>query len=311
MTLPTVLAALPYSVPPSLDVGPFEFHVFGFLVGCAIVFGTVMAAWRSHQLGLDERVTNEVALWAVIPGMIFAHVYSAVFYFPEKVLEDPLYLIYFWDGISSFGGFIGGAAGVMYYFRSKRIPFWPYADAVIFGFAFAWIFGRLGCTVAFDHPGLVTDFALGMTYPWSLNGEAANLVRHNLGFYEWLWQLPLFAVLWSQRNTPKFSGWYLAVVLIMYTPVRFGLDFLRASDAVYFGMTAGQYAAIALFGLAVVMYVARKRNAEVLVVDGMVHVFEDGRKAIPELEGAEMPVRAKRRSKSEDAAADEPEGSES
>ena len=29
------------------------------------------------------------------------------------------------------------------------------------GFAFAWIFGRLGCTVAFDHPGHITQPQLG------------------------------------------------------------------------------------------------------------------------------------------------------
>ncbi len=295
MTLSPALAALPYAIPPSLDVGPFEFHVFGFLVGCAIVFGTVMGAWRSHQLGLDERVTNEVALWAVIPGMIVAHLYSAVFYFPEKVAENPLYLLYMWDGISSFGGFIGGTLGVLYYFRSRRIPFWPYADAVLFGFAFAWLFGRLGCTVAFDHPGLVTDFPLAMKYPWSLGGEPAGQLRHNLGFYEWLWQVPLFAFLWSQRNKPRFTGWYCAVVLMLYTPVRFGLDFLRASDVHYFGLTAGQYAAVALFGLGVFIYFRRRAVGEIAVVDGHVHIFEDGTKALPGLEGTEMPQRTRRR----------------
>ena len=87
------LAALPYSKPPSLELGPLSFHLFGFLVGTAIISGTVVASRRAQLLGLDDRVLNEVAMWAVVPGMIGAHLYSALFYFPEKVFENPLYLL--------------------------------------------------------------------------------------------------------------------------------------------------------------------------------------------------------------------------
>ena len=38
------LAALPYSKPPSLELGPLSFHLFGFLVGTAIISGTVVAS---------------------------------------------------------------------------------------------------------------------------------------------------------------------------------------------------------------------------------------------------------------------------
>ncbi|MDP6943153.1 MAG: prolipoprotein diacylglyceryl transferase [Myxococcota bacterium] len=282
--LPNVLAALPYAKPPSVELGPLSFHLFGFCVGMAIICGTVVSARRAKLLGLDERVLNEVAMWAVVPGMIGAHLYSAVFYFPEKVLEDPLYLLYFWEGISSFGGFLGGTAGVLYYFRKNRLPFWVHAEPLLYGFVFAWIFGRLGCTVAFDHPGLATEFFLGMPYPESLlvGGvvEAVGTVRHNLGFYEFIFAIGLFAVLWSQRQRPLFSGWIISTTLLLYCPVRFAFDFLRASDAVYLGLTAGQFAAIGLFALGFWVRTVRKGVGHMLVPDGKEHVFPDGRKAL-------------------------------
>jgi hypothetical protein len=37
------------------------------------------------------------------------------------------------------------------------------------------------------------------------------------------------------------------VFLLLYVPARFGLDFLRLSDARYFGLTPGQYAGLAVF----------------------------------------------------------------
>ncbi|MGM0578717.1 MAG: prolipoprotein diacylglyceryl transferase [Myxococcota bacterium] len=281
-----LVAELPYEPIPPLELGPLKFYPFGFLVGLAIIVGTVVAGRRARKVGLDEAVIAELALWAVVPGMILAHLYSAIFYFPEKIAEDPLYILKIWDGISSFGGFIGGAAGSLYYLRKHRIPFWPYADVLMYGFVFAWIFGRMGCTVAYDHPGTTTDFILGMPYPHEVptDDAPAGAVRHNLGFYEMLWTLLMAGVFWLNRNKPKFSGWFIAVALILYMPIRFALDFLRAVDETYLGLTPGHYAAIALFALAFWTYRYRRNVGEILVPDGQVHVFPDGREAIPAFE---------------------------
>ncbi len=258
------LAALPYQAIPPLELGPLKFYPFGFLVGIAIIFGTVMASKRATKVGLDEKVVAELALWAIIPGMIGAHLYSAIFYFPEKIADDWLYLFKIWDGISSFGGFIGGTLGVIGYLKRSKIPVWPYADTVIWGFAFAWIFGRTGCTVAFDHPGLVTDFAMGMPYPWELDGEPPGTIRHNLGFYEMLYTLFICGVFWLNRKRALPAGWFCAVALLLYTPVRFSLDFLRAADKHYLGLTAGQYAAIGFFVLALWFFLNRVKKGELV-----------------------------------------------
>ena len=66
------------------------------------------------------------------------------------------------------------------------------------------------------------------------------------------------ALFYSQRNKKHFWGWYLMVYGILYTPFRFSLDFLRAVDKRYFGMTPGQYAAIAMFALTVYVFVKRR-----------------------------------------------------
>ncbi len=298
---------VPYIDIPSYDLGPLTLHPFGFLVGLAIVLGTIVSDRRTAQVGLDTRVSADVALWAVIPGFIVAHLYSVIFYFPEKILADPLVLLKFWEGISSFGGFLGGAGGVIAYFKIKKIPFWPYADCIIYGFAFAWIFGRLGCTVAHDHPGIPTDFFLAVNYPATPEYPAGP--RHDLGFYEFLWAIALSAYFYSQRLKPKFTGWYLATFVIAYMPIRFLFDFLRTADMRYFatvdgqlvlaldskaltsetvgfvGFTAGQFAAFVLFFVGIWMWRYRSRVGELLVPDGQPHRFADGTLAKPATAG--------------------------
>jgi len=253
---------------PPIEIGPVQLHAFGFLVGLAIIVGTILAGRRARKVGLSERVVADVAIWAVVVGFVGAHLYSAIFYFPEKIAENPLYLLKMWDGISSFGGFIGGTLGVVIYFRRhKDLPFLPYADTIIYGFVFAWIFGRLGCTVAFDHPGELTDFVLGMQYQGS--HDLAAGVRHNLGFYEFLWSLGMSTFYYLNRNKSHFKGWYLAVVVIAYMPVRFAFDFLRRADITHFGLTAGQWAAIVLFVLGIVLFIRGAKKGDLLVPDGV------------------------------------------
>jgi phosphatidylglycerol:prolipoprotein diacylglycerol transferase len=253
--------------------GSLELHPFGLLVGIGIVLGTMIAGKRAKQLGLSERVVADVALWAVIPGFIGAHLVHQLVYFPEELATDPLKIFKLWEGISSFGGFIGGTLGVVYYFRKhKDLPFLPYADAIIYGFAFAWIFGRLGCTTAFDHPGSPTDFFMGMEYLGHVVDKAGvplkGKILHNLGWYEAIWSVAMSLFYFSQRKRPHFKGWYLATFVVAYMPFRFGLDFLRVVDVRYAGFTPGQWFGVVLFVLGIYLIVKASKKRDMLIPDG-------------------------------------------
>ncbi len=265
------------SIPPLEITEDIVLYAFDVCVATAVVVGVWLGERRAHAVGLDRRVVLDVSLWAVIPGFIVSHLYSLLLYFPERVVADPWTLLNIFGEMSSFGGFIGGASGVILYFHLKKIPFWPYSDPVTFGFTVAWIFGRLGCTLAFDHPGLLTDFALAM--PYGGTESLAAGVRHNLGFYEFLWAVSISLVfLWRYRR-PHFAGWHLVVFLLSYTPIRFGWDFLRAVDKRYLGLTPGQFAAIGLGVIGVWWWTIRGRG-EVTHANGDVHIFVDGTPAL-------------------------------
>lgn len=248
---------LPYYDIPPLKLGPLTAHPFGILVATGVFIGTTITEKRAGRLQLDLRVLNEVIGYLLLFGFAGAHLYSAIFYFPERILENPLYLVKFWDGISSFGGFLGGTFGTFYALRKNKASFWHYGDVIIVAFVVAWIFGRLGCTVAFDHPGSETDFVLAMPYPGS--DKVTPGVRHNLGLYEAFWALAVSIFYYIRRNSSHFSGWYIATTAIMYMPFRFALDFMRAEDRRYFGLTAGQFAAIVLMGAGIALYMQRKK----------------------------------------------------
>lgn len=225
----------PFAIPldwAGIDWLPekLELHPFGMLVAMAVLVGATLARRRAAREGLHPSVLGELAGYLLIGGFVLGHILDAVFYHWEVVKERPLFLLELWNGLSSFGGFIGALLGSMIWVAMRRYSFVAFADPIAWAFPFGWLFGRLGCSVAHDHPGRVTDFFLavedyqirGDTPPWQ--------TRHDLGVYEVFWCLaviPLF--LWLGRKRRK-RGFYLALLPILYAPVRFALDFLRATD---------------------------------------------------------------------------------
>lgn len=165
----------PYFEQPVLHLGPLAIHAFGVLVALALLVGLRLTLRRSRRQGLELAVTDRMVWHALGFGLVGAHLYSVLAYFPEQLAQDPWLLLRFWENVSSFGGFLGGVLGIWVYFRFRerevaRPRRWLHLDAVAFSLPFAWALGRLGCTFAHDHPGRVTGFFLGR----SLESEAAR-----------------------------------------------------------------------------------------------------------------------------------------
>ena len=237
-----------FDIPRMLGHGPWPIHMFGVLVAIGVILGDRIVVHRGVQRGLDAKDVKFLNARIVIVGFIMAHWVSVVFYFPERIKEDPKILLNFWAGLSSFGGFLGALLAFVYYTRKEKIPALPYADAVALGLAVGWIFGRTGCFTAHDHPGRHTAFFLAVRYP---DGP-----RHDLGLDELLFTIVMTVILFVYASKPRVPGRVIGLFAVMYAPVRFGLDFLRARDVErpderYLALTPAQWACIATLGVGV------------------------------------------------------------
>lgn len=88
--------------------------------------------------------------------------------------------------------------------------------------------------------------------------QGRGLPRHDLGLYEVLWSLPVAALFYALSRRPRRPGLFLALIPLLYGPVRFLLVFLRATpidggDVCYLGLTPGQSASLALTGIGLSM----------------------------------------------------------
>ena len=262
---------IPYIDQPTLALGSVTIHAFGVLLAVALLVGVVLFRRRSARVGLNPDIALRMVFWVLVSGLIGAHLVHALFYDFGATLEDPLSLLFVWDGISSFGGLLGGALGAALFFwcHPQGTDSLRYLDQAAVALPVGWFIGRVGCFFAFDHVGVPTDFFLGQTY---LDG----VVRHNLGLEEALVWIPIGATLFVLGRKQRQPGVLVGALAVLYAPARFLLDFLRVGDAGVGGLIVSQYGSIALFtlGAGVLWYVRRGRTATTSGED-------DGRVAAP------------------------------
>lgn len=246
---------------PSIAVplfGPVTIHAFGILVAIGILVGARRTQVRARELRLDPDAVSSMITTVVVVGFISAHLFDVVAYGAAGAPRTIWTVLNPFAGISSFGGFAGALVGLFVWCHRRRQPMMPYADALAFGLAYGWLFGRLGCFTAHDHPGRLTRFFLAVRFP---DGP-----RHDLGLDEALWALVIVIVFTILDRKRQPLGTYLKVLSLAYAPVRFALDFLRATDvpgadARYLGLTPAQYASLLLLGAGVWLAVRRATRA--------------------------------------------------
>lgn len=265
-----MLAAIPYFYLPVFPLsipmmGTIPVDPWATLVCVGFVVGLELARWRAIRLGLDVRDLVDGAVFTVLMGFFVAHVFTVLFYFPERLRESGIMAILrVWEGFSSTGGFVGAVLGAALFYKVLRPrPALRHADVICYGFPVGWFFGRMGCGVVHDHVGRLTTFPLAMDFDHGIFGTPGSAwihgVRHELGLYEMAYMVPVAAIfLWLGRQD-RVPGFFLGLFGLLYAPLRFVLDFLRNADldhqdARYYGLTPAQYGMIVLFLVAAVFF---------------------------------------------------------
>lgn len=223
---------------------------FGALVALGVYVGAVVGLRHGRERKLDEKMLSEFIFWVVVVGFVGGHVLDAVFYHPEHVMRNPAYLLMLWEGLSSYGGFIGGTLGVFLWRWRRKLPVLPMVEVYASVMPLAWVFGRTGCATVHDHPGILSDAWYAVRWPVSGGGVVGRL---DLGLMEMVLTIPIavtFLVLW-RRKPVRPVGFYTGWMLVSYAPMRFLLDFLRVDQAQagklevdprYGGLTPAQWA---------------------------------------------------------------------
>lgn len=254
--MPTLL--IPWFKLEPLSIGPvLKLQPFGLLAAVAALVQAQLATRRATQLGIERELLASFLTRVTLVGVVSAYVLNIVLYSPAELIEiarQPTRLLERWYGLSSYGGFIGGALTAAWFAQRRRVSLLALGDAWCFAFPFGWFFARLGCFTVHDHPGVASDFFLAVA-----NYNGSGVARHDLGLYEVLWAVPVALAFWRCSQQRRATGFYLSSLLCLYGPARFALDFLRADEASggdirYLGLTPAQYLSLAVTAIGGVLW---------------------------------------------------------
>jgi phosphatidylglycerol:prolipoprotein diacylglycerol transferase len=250
---------LPYYEAPTFHLGPIPFEPFGLFVAAGVLLAAQIIVKQAQKRHLDPRPLADVVIWALAGGIVGGHFVHLFLYHPEELHKGPLQVLRMWDGLSSFGGLLGGLLAMLAYFRWKGVRFSTYADALALGVAPGWAVARIGCFAVHDHPGVRSDFFLAVNYP----GGA----RHDLGLYDSLVLFAITGLLFLLARVKWFEGRLMGVLALIYGTARFFFDFLRATDLSYVdrryaGLTPAQYGCILIVSYGVWQLVRRREPSQ-------------------------------------------------
>lgn len=257
---------IPYFPEPLFHLGGLTIHAFSVLMIIAILVGRWIILRRTRRVGMNPELMSRLCVWMLLSGLIGADLLKTVLPNISWFLADPWMILRTSAGIASLGGLGGGLLGGILWCRFHRLSNFEslrMLDVIAYALPFAWLFGRLGCTLAHDHRGLPTSSWIGIRFPEG--------VRFDLGLIEFLFLIALAVYFYALDRRPRPVGFFFGMYGIVYGLFRIWLDTLHVQPLRFLG---GLWSClIGLIGWAAMAYFARRRRivpaagAEINLID--------------------------------------------
>ena len=214
------------------QVGPLSVHMYGIIIGLGLTLAVIYAMRRARQFGATEDHVLDGVLWVAPFAFICARAYYCIFQWEELYADDPISVLYIWNGgIAIYGGVLGAIAGVFLFCKIKKISLGAALDLVLLGFLIGQSIGRWGNFFNREAFGAETDSFLRMGLLDSATGTVTY--HHPTFLYESLWNALGFVILHFLSKRREYDGQIALGYVVWYGLGRTFIEGLR-TDSLYF-----------------------------------------------------------------------------
>lgn len=203
---------------------------YGVLLALSFVTSLFVAVKLAANDGLDRHKAYDLALYTIGASLVGSKLLMLL---TEPWLAEPSRLLSkeFWtSGGVYFGGFLGAFTASIALARYFDMPWWRVADAFAPSIAIGQAIGRLGCFAAGCCWGTRCDKPWGVEFTLlghEKTGVPIGVPLHPVQLYESVLALGIFLFLLWLRGRRAFTGQVVLAYLILYSAVRFTLEFWR------------------------------------------------------------------------------------
>lgn len=249
------------------------FHLYGFIIGCAVVLASVVAQNVAKQGKVSDKEFEKLQLITLVSGLLGARLWHVLTDF-SYYEGDLLSIFAVWrGGLSIIGAGVGVGLGLFVYrlfSRQEKKNITGFLDAVVFGLPLAQMLGRLGNYWNQELYGSPTAL------PWKIFIDSAHRLP---GYQQVAYYHPLFAyeavalgifsawLWWQFRRKSKWirigTGVPLLLYILYYSVVRFLLDFLRIDTAYKMGGLLGINQVICIIIFTIAGYLLVKKSEKI------------------------------------------------
>jgi phosphatidylglycerol---prolipoprotein diacylglyceryl transferase len=243
-------------VQPEIHIGPLDLKTFGICFAVGFLVSGVLIGRRFRELDKPVDWSYEMVFAALIGGLVGSRL-DYVLQNWSKVSDDLLGNIFSGSGLVWFGGFVGGALGVILWARWRHFLGWQLFDTAAVPLAIGYAIGRVGCQLSGDGDyGIHSDLPWAMSYP---DGTVPTTdTVHPTPVYETLAMGLVAVVLWRLRD--RFApGVLFGLYLVAAGLERFLVEFVRRNEEVVAGLTQPQLISLALMALGAAILAVRAR----------------------------------------------------
>ncbi len=224
--------------PIAFALGPVQVHWYGLSYLAAFALGWFLARRRALQradIPLSGAQVDDMIFYVVLGTILGGRCGYVLLYGFERFLQEPLWLLYIWQGGMSFHGGFVGVVIALWLFSRQRLAVGALLDFMAVFAPLGVGIGRLGNFINQELWGRPTELPWGMVFPRDPEG----LVRHPSQLYQFALEgVLLFALMYwfSARPRPRWAA--SGLLLLCWGAARFLLEFFRAPDT-HVGLVAG------------------------------------------------------------------------
>ena len=279
----------------SVSLGDFTFTLYWYAL--AYIFG-IIACWQLAAIALKKNelwqkntpplnpVKLEDLMSFSVLGIIFGgRLGFVIFYNPEYYLQNPLEVLFIWQGGMSFhGGLIGVATASFLFFRKNSVPLRSGADLLALGTPIGLGLGRLANFINDELWGRVTDVPWGVIVNSPQSRTVCqeivdHCIRHPSQIYEAILEgLILFILMMYlafKKNAFKRPGFLASIFFMGYGLSRCFVELFRQPDQQFqsvnnpmgffiqfgeMGLTMGQVLSLPMIVLGIILFLTSNRN---------------------------------------------------
>lgn len=232
--------------------------VYGLLIAIGILVAVFLCHKQEKEKGLPEDTAIDLALWCVPLAIVGARLYYVAFQWAQYK-DNLLSILYVWEGgMAIYGGIIGGVLGGLLMAKVKKLPFLKMADMVAPVLMLAQAIGRWG------------NFVNGEAYGYEILNPSLQFfpvavqidgVWHMATFfYESLWNVIGFLMLWLNRKKVRRDGNLAFCYLIWYGVGRSVIEGLRTDSLMMGPLRVSQWLSIFLVIVGILCLALRNRK---------------------------------------------------